>query len=192
MGQDTPEFPNPDPVGMPMLLARNLGIKEAVKLGFLPAGDFPTGRDVQGNHSTPMREIEAAGTVFLKNVNGTPPLATPRLIGVFEKDGTDFSDGLNGGAIGASGGASGTLSIGGGRGSGRYTNIVPPLEAIKTKARDTGTTVQDITNDSLLTDEIIKAISHILEVCLVFLKSYAEEGSDRRSFEADGNSTGIV
>jgi beta-glucosidase len=178
---------------LPILLSQNFGIAEGLQLGLLPAGDLPIGRDVWGDYATLIREIGAAGTMLLKNVNGTLLLSSPRWIGVFGNDATDFSDGLTGRAIEALSSGQGTLSIGGGGGAGCHTYIVPPLEAIKAKARSTGAIIQYITNNALLeAANEINSIYPIPEVCIVFLKSFTGEGSDRTSLKADGNLTAII
>ncbi|KAH7409053.1 beta-glucosidase 1 [Cadophora sp. MPI-SDFR-AT-0126] len=121
------------------------------------------GRDVRGNYTALIRKLGSAGTVLLKNVNSTLPLKLPKQIGVFRNSAADLTDGLifpdPGPLLGFD---IGTLSIGGGSGSGRHAQIVSPLEAIKA------------------------------HVCLVFLKTFASEGRDRSSFELDWNSTAVV
>lgn len=50
--------------------------------------------DVRGNHSVLIRELGAAGTVLLKNVDGALPLKRPKNIAVFGNDAGDVVDGL--------------------------------------------------------------------------------------------------
>lgn len=69
---------------------------------------------------------------------------------------------------------------------------MPPLEAIKTRARKTGVQVQYITNTTTLTSGEQTTIYPWPEVCLVFLKTWETEGVDRTDFEADGNSAKLV
>lgn len=58
---------------------------------------FPLGPvanvDVRDNHATLIRELGAAGTVLLKNVNGALPLKAPKNIAVFGNDAGDVVDG---------------------------------------------------------------------------------------------------
>jgi len=70
---------------------------------------------------------------------------------------------------------------------------VSPLEAIKARAAQDGTLVQYILNNTLLTSPGgLAPILPVPEVCLVFLKTWASEGSDRTGLEADWNSTAVV
>ncbi|EKG21899.1 hypothetical protein MPH_00819 [Macrophomina phaseolina MS6] len=55
---------------------------------------IPPARDVRRNHTQLIRAIAAAGTVLLKNVNGSLPLALPLNIGVFGNDAAPVSSGL--------------------------------------------------------------------------------------------------
>lgn len=50
--------------------------------------------DVRGDHSVLIRELGAAGTVLLKNVDGALPLKRPKNIAVFGNDAGDVVDGL--------------------------------------------------------------------------------------------------
>lgn len=49
--------------------------------------------NVRDDHAQLIRELGAAGTVLLKNVNQTLPLKTPRSIGVFGNDAGDLVNG---------------------------------------------------------------------------------------------------
>lgn len=62
----------------------------------------PANVDVRDDHATLIRELGAAGTVLLKNVNNALPLRSPSTIGVFGNDAGDVVDGLylNGAAFG--------------------------------------------------------------------------------------------
>ena len=71
--------------------------------------------------------------------------------------------------------------------------LVTPLDALKARANQDGTLLQYVLNNTLITQPgSLRTIAPIPEVCLVFLKSWASEGSDRVSLEADWNSTGVV
>lgn len=93
--------------------------------------------DVRAQHAKIIRDLGAAGTVLLKNVNGTLPLKEPRNIGVFGNDAADFSNGLYSLTLSADFSAGdydiGTLAAGGGSGTGRFSYVIPPLDAIKTR-----------------------------------------------------------
>jgi beta-glucosidase len=136
-----------------------------------------------------IRSIAAAGTVLLKNSNNTLPLKSPRNIGVFGDDAADVSTGL---FFPDAGFEIGTAAIGGGSGSGRLSSLVPPLDAIKARARRAGnSTVQYITNNTAIAAGV-SGIYPWPDICLVFLKGWATEGADRVSLEADYNSTLVV
>ncbi|GAM37663.1 beta-glucosidase [Talaromyces pinophilus] len=149
----------------------------------------PVGRDVRSNHSALIRSIAAAGTVLLKNSNNALPLKSPRNIGVFGGDAADVSTGF---FFPDAGFEIGTAAIGGGSGSGRLSSLVPPLDAIKARARRAGnSTVQYITNSTAIAAGV-SGIYPWPDICLVFLKGWATEGADRASLEADYNSTLVV
>ena len=87
----------------------------------------------------------------------------------------------------------GTLPVAGGSGAGRLSYLVTPLEAIKARASQDKALVQYIQNNTLITQPGgLATIAPVPEICLVFLKSWASEGSDRLSLEADWNSTAVV
>lgn len=117
--------------------------ESTVPLGFSPPSiwrnNYTLGPlvDVRAQHAKVIRELGAAGTVLLKNINGTLPFKQPKNIGVFGNDAADLthgqytlslSDGLSSGDYDI-----GTLPVGGGSGTGRYTYVIPPLDAIKTR-----------------------------------------------------------
>lgn len=162
--------------------------------------DFPS-RDVRRNHAKLIRKIGSAGTVLLKNENDFLPLKSKKgkklNIGIFGNDAGEPADGLAfGGWEPAPGPEFGTLTIGGGAGAGRHSNLVTPLEAIKTRARESGSLVQYILNNELLaqigTSSILDKIQPVPDVCLVFLKTFMAEAWDRVEFENDWNSTSVV
>ena len=147
----------------------------------------PSFRDVRDDHAVLIREIGGASSVLLKNT-GSLPLNAPKSIGVYGGDAADFADGMEPADT-----PIGALPVGGGSGTGRFTYLVSPLEAIKTRAQQDGSLVQYITNDTVTTMEGANYnIPFMPEVCLVFLKSYVTEGLDRLSLETDFNGTGVV
>ncbi|KAL6711435.1 hypothetical protein ACN47E_004369 [Coniothyrium glycines] len=175
------------------------------KLGFFPRfnyiSNFTLGPIVdvrQEAHTQLIRQLGAAGTVLLKNTNNALPLEQPKNIGVFGNDAADstvgqYSLSLSGTSLANGDYDIGTLAVGGGSGTGRFTNLVPPLEAVKTRARSYGALVQYITDNSAIQNGALSALAPLpLDVCLVFLKSWASEGSDRTTLIAEWNSTDVV
>ncbi|TDZ33215.1 putative beta-glucosidase G [Colletotrichum spinosum] len=179
--QDSADYPTVDPSLIFTLAAQsNL-------LHLLPF-DPPPSRDVRRDHASLIRKLGAEATVLLKNVNHTLPLGKPTSIGVFGNDAADPADGLTfGGAF-----EIGTLTVGGGSGTGRHTYIVSPLEAIKRRAHQDGARVQHILNNRVLAGGDFSSLYPIPEVCLVFLNTFASEGYDRTDPEADWDSTRVV
>jgi beta-glucosidase len=166
------------------------------KLGFSPganyASNFSLGPivDVRKDaHAKLIRELGAAGTVLLKNVNNALPLQQPKRIGVFGNDAADFTQGQYPNADYNVG----TLAVGGGSGTGRFTYVVSPLEAIKTRAQSYRAHVQYITDNNFIVQNGLSSLAPLpLDVCIVFLKSWASEGSDRTTLIAEWNSTAVV
>lgn len=150
---------------------------------------LPPARDVQGDHSKLIRQIGAEATVLLKNVNSALPLRQPQLIGVFGNDAADSPEGL---VLGGDAFEIGTLSVGGGSGTGRHPYLISPLQAISAHAAENGARVQHITRNSVLAAGEFKGIFPQADVCLDFLNTFAAEGHDRTSFEPDWNSTLVV
>jgi beta-glucosidase len=136
-----------------------------------------------------IRDLGAAGTVLLKNNNSTLPLKTPKTIGVFGNDAADVTTGeypQNDYDIG-------TLATGGGSGTGRFSYVVPPLDAIKARGQSYGALVQYVTDNRAIARGGLSALAPSpLDVCIVFLKSWASEGDDRTSLIAEWNSTAVV
>ena len=147
-------------------------------------------RDVRADHDIVIRKLGAASTVLLKNVNGTLPLAAPKSIAVFGNDASEDTQGY----YNQVDFEYGTLSVGGGSGTGRLTYLVTPLEAIKTKAKADGSLVQQFLNNTLIATSDISTlvIPQMPNVCLVFLKTWAEEGADRLSLDTDWDGNGVV
>jgi beta-glucosidase len=187
LGQDDATFPSLDPSTLSVIAAQYQQ----------PLGNLVTNlpaRDVRGDHAKLIREIGAAGAVLLKNINNTLPLTTPRNIGVFGNDAGDLTDGLVYQDPPATnvGFEYGTLDIGGGSSSVRHTYVVTPLDAIKERARATGARLQFILNNDRLAAADFHSLYPTPDVCIVFLKTFAAEGFDRVSLEADWNSTAVV
>jgi beta-glucosidase len=72
--------------------------------------------------------------------------------------------------------------------------LVDPLTAIKARAAQDGTLVQWILNNTLLpTPRGLASLQPSPpDVCLVFLKTWAQEGIDRSTLLADWNSNAVV
>ena len=145
--------------------------------------------DVRKDHGSHIRKLGAAATVLLKNTKNTLPLKEPKNIGVFGNDAADYN--FTQGPY-PSNTDIGTLPVGGGSGTGRLTYVVSPLEAIKARAKSYGGVVQSITSNSQITNGGLNNISPKPDVCVVFLKSWASEGGDRRTLVAEWDSTNVV
>ncbi|KAH3983159.1 hypothetical protein HBI04_079020 [Parastagonospora nodorum] len=166
------------------------------KLGFFPSenyvSNFTLGPVVdvrKEEHERLIRELGAAGTVLLKNTNGSLPLRQPKRIGVFGNDAADVTEGQ----YLQSDYDIGTLAVGGGSGTGRFSSLVSPLEAIKARARSYRAQVQYITSNDVIVSGAMSSIAPLpLDVCVVFLKSWASEGEDRTTLIAEWNSTKVV
>lgn len=136
-----------------------------------------------------IRELGAAGTVLLKNTNNALPLQQPKRIAVFGNDAADFTTGQyysNDYDIG-------TLPVGGGSGTGRFYQVISPLDAIKSRAQSYGAHVQYITDNTYIARTGLSSLAPVpIDVCIVFLKSWASEGSDRTTLIPEWNSTTVV
>lgn len=175
------------------------------RIGFFGTGPYPYNFTLgpivdvrQDQHAQLIRDLGIAGTVLLKNTNGTLPLKTPKNIGVFGNDAADFTKGQYSLVIGGmkilDGDYNiGTLAVGGGSGTGRFPYVVSPLEAIKARVQSYGGNVQDITDNDYIAQAGLSSLAPLpLETCLVFLKSWASEGDDRSTLIAEWNSTAVV
>ncbi|KAH7356905.1 beta-glucosidase [Rhexocercosporidium sp. MPI-PUGE-AT-0058] len=157
----------------------------------------PANVDVREDHAKLVRDLAAAGTVLLKNTNNALPLKAPKNMGVFGNDAGDITNGLYSlKFVGEQNYEYGTLPVGGGSGTGRLTYIVTPLDALKVRTKSDGTLLQYLLNNTLLSGDPAIAFASLApsppDVCLVFLKTWAAEGTDLTSLLADWNSTGVV
>lgn len=178
--------------------------------GFVPASSFglpppflhnftlgPVVDVRRQEHTNLIRTLGAAGTVLLKNT-GTLPLTQPMNIGVFGNGAADLTHGQYSLVIGSDGTFQGdyyigTLAVGGGSGTGRFTSIVSPLEAITSRAQSYGALVQYIIdNNAIISGGLFSLAPLPMDVCLVFLKTWASEGDDRTTLLAGWNSTQTV
>lgn len=137
-----------------------------------------------------IRKHGAEATVMLKNVNNALPLQTPKIISVFGNDAGEDTQGF----YNQVNFEYGTLVAGGGSGTGRLTYLITPLEAIKARAVKDGSLVQQWLNNTLVatSDIATLAIPETPDVCLVFLKTWAEEAADRISLELDWAGNDVV
>lgn len=143
----------------------------------------PSSRDVRSNHGELIRKHAAESTVLLKNVNKALPLRTEKVksIAVFGNDASTYTEG----GYNQAKYEFGTLPVGGGSGTGRLSYTVTPLEALQ--ARANASLIQYWLNNTMLIDTDIDSlwIPQLPDVCLVFLKTWAEEGADRESLVPD-------
>ncbi|KAF1992482.1 glycoside hydrolase family 3 protein [Aulographum hederae CBS 113979] len=182
LDQDKEDFPTVDQ-SLVFTLAASSGLS-------LPAGTpIIAARDVRADHAEVIRKMGAEATVLLKNVDSILPLRKPMNIGVFGNDAAEPTEGLTFPSFAFE---IGTLTIGGGSGTGRHTYIVSPLEAIKARAREYGARVQHVLHNTVVARNDFTGIYPPPDVCLVFLNTFASEGYDRSVWEADWNSTQVV
>lgn len=191
LGQDSAEYPEVDPSLSYIKPVHDGGWTNLPDLGnSTPAA----GLDVRGDHASLIRKIAAAGTVLLKNEGNILPLENEvKNIGVFGNDAIAPTDGLTYITTDSPWGFEyGTLDIGGGSGTGRHKSLISPLDAIKARASNIGATVQYLASNTIIANSDFRPIYPLPDICLVFIKSWASEGSDRLSFEADWNSSVVV
>ncbi|CAJ2502452.1 Uu.00g098460.m01.CDS01 [Anthostomella pinea] len=133
--------------------------------------------DVQADHAALIREIGAASTVLVKNVNNTLPLQRPTFLCVYGYDATvpsmPWQDASRyGGGYAVNFGwqtFAGTLITGGGSGSNAPPYVVSPFQAIQERLR------QDRGINPTYTPYVNA------DACLVFINAYASESFDRLS-----------
>lgn len=189
LGQDD-SFPTVDPSSGPVFLTYQFGHGSPLS-AYYPEVDA---RDVRGEHAAIIREIGAAGTVLLKNINGALPLTNSSNVGVFGNDALYPTVGSVYFDIGghSEGFEWGTYDIGGGSGTVRHTDLVTPLEAVQEKVKSFGGRVQILLDNDKITEGLFKTIYPVPEACLLFLKAYATEGVDRSSLDLEWNATQAV
>ncbi|KAK7989555.1 cytochrome P450 [Apiospora arundinis] len=121
--------------------------------------------DVQGDHGALIREIGAAGTVLVKNVNGTLPLKKPTFVYVVGYDAQVASSPWQnpsryGGGYEVNFGwetLKGTLITGGGSGSSAPAYVVSPFDAIRDRVvRDRGILRWDFDLTDEFSDQLVK------------------------------------
>lgn len=150
----------------------------------------PSNRNVRGNHTILIRQHGADSTVLLKNENGALPLRAPKSIAIFGNDAGPLTQG----AYNNINYEYGVLANAGGSGTCRYSFLSTPLDAISRRAEQDRALVQTWLNNTLLTTTSLPSlwIGELPDVCLVFLKGWAEENKDRDSLELDWNANAVV
>ncbi|EEY16958.1 beta-glucosidase [Verticillium alfalfae VaMs.102] len=188
------DFPSIDP-STGFVFARTYNYPDIYLTGAgMDPNNPPPARDVRANHADIVRKVAAAGTVLLKNTNNVLPLGKPKSVGVFGNGAADVTQGLTftGDDSGPWGPNIGALSVGGGSGAGRHTRLISPLFALRGRIEDYGGRVQYLLDNHMMVEDDFTSIYPTPEVCFVFLKTWAREGTDRLSFENDWNSTVVV
>lgn len=191
LGQDSPSYPKVDPTstGMSLFLFPDQAVTNSLVGG-------PSVRDVRQDHAELIRTLGAAATVLLKNDNGILPLSKPKSIGVFANDAGakplgDIQQTTNY--------YYGTLPLGGGSGTGHFPYVTDPLSALRARAAQDNTTITDFLDNDVLALGLAGPgsflglnISSPPDICLVFLKGWAEEASDRAALSADWSGDDVV
>lgn len=138
------------------------------------------------DHAELIHQIGAAGTILVKNVNGTLPFKKPRFLAVYGYDAvvkaSPWENSLRfGGGYEVNFGwntLNGTQITGGGSGSNTPSYVIDPFMAISERiARDKGTLRWDFWSEAPT-----PAYSNA-EHCLVFINSYASESFDRTTLK---------
>jgi len=185
LAQDA-NFPSVDPANVVLL-----GINT---IGYAGVNSTPASIDVRGNHSSLIRKLGAAGTVLLKNTDNYLPLAKPMNVGVFG-NGAPYP--VSGSAYSNDDGDPqgleiGLLDIGGGSGSVRHTSLTSPFESVRDYVEAYGGRVQALLDNNIVAEGRFRSIYPVPNVCLLFLKAWASEGSDRENLDLAWNATAAV
>tara|TARA_R110002003_G_scaffold198_5_gene15460 strand:- start:10500 stop:11969 length:1470 start_codon:yes stop_codon:yes gene_type:complete len=139
--------------------------------------------DVREDHASLIREIGAAGTILVKNVNNTLPLQHPRFLNIYGYDAEVKATPWNnpsrfGGGYEENFGwntLNGTLITAGGSGSSTPPYVISPFKALQDRIiADRGTLRWDFFG-------LTPTVYANAEACLVFINSYASESFDRTS-----------
>jgi beta-glucosidase len=149
-------------------------------------------RDVRSNHAELIRRHGAAGAVLLKNENGALPLKAPKNIAVF---GNDAGEPTQSSVLNQINYEYGTLLAGGGSGTGQFTYLVTPLQALQSRAKEDGGLVHYWLNNTLIAAGDIRTLlipRGQPDVCIVMLKTWAEEADDRAHLSVDWDGNGVV
>ena len=187
LGQDE-NYPLIDPASGASFLVYQYGHNSGLPF------DYPEvpARNVRSTHAGLIRELGAAATVLLKNVNNTLPLKNLKEVGVFGNGAPYPTTGSVYLEYSQGGFKTGALDIGGGSGTVRHTNLVTPLDAIRARVEKAGGRVQVLLDNEELVDGRFRTIYPVPDVCLLFLKSFATEGQDRPHIDLEWNATRAV
>ncbi|KAI0319657.1 beta-glucosidase [Amylostereum chailletii] len=156
------------------LLEQDNGKYPAVNFNAFDPLDEATNQhvDVQGDHDKIVREIGAASTVLLKNVDGALPLGKPRKIALIGSDaGPAKTAGPN--AFNYQIGTDGILGVGWGSGSSNFSYLISPYEAIQARARKDHTMFSWFFDDFNLVGAQVAARQQ--DAAIVFLQSDSGE-----------------
>ncbi|KAI4930015.1 hypothetical protein J4E85_004638 [Alternaria conjuncta] len=186
LGQDQ-DFPSADPSGADLntFSPRSTWTREYNLTG-------EVSRDVRGNHGELIRRHGAAGSVLLKNVDRTLPLKAPQNVAIF---GNDAGDPARSSVINQQNYEYGSILAGGGSGTGQFTYMVTPLRAIQNRvAADGGITQFFLNNTHIIANNVSTLVipRAVPEVCIVMLKTWAEEGDDRAHLGSDWEGDDVV
>ena len=149
-------------------------------------------RDVRGNHGELIRRHGAAGSVLLKNKNGALPLKAPKNIAVF---GNDAGAPTQSSVLNQANYEYGSVFAGGGSGTGQFTYQITPLQAIQAKAQEEKALVQYWLNNTLIANANISTLlipRGVPDVCIVMLKTWAQEAEDRPHLRSDWHGDDVV
>ncbi|OXC81956.1 beta-glucosidase [Cryptococcus neoformans] len=152
--------------------------------------------DVRGDHWKIIRQMGAASTVLLKNVDHALPLRKPRSMTLI---GSDLGPSLRGpNGFSDRGGLSGTLAMGWGSGTAQFPYLVDPLSSISRQAREDRTILNWWLDDWNLSNASYWA--SVAEVAIVGINSDSGEGyitvdnneGDRNNLTAWNNGEELV
>ncbi|KAF7596625.1 hypothetical protein BBP40_000547 [Aspergillus hancockii] len=153
--------------------------------GVYPESEKHDPIDVQADHAGLIRKIGSAGTVLVKNVNGTLPFSnSTRFLSVYGYDATVSAapwtnPSRYGGGYEVNFGwntLNGTLVTGGGSGGSTPPYVVSPFQALQERIyRSRGTLRWNFYSENP-TPAYVNS-----DVCLVFINAYASEAFDRTS-----------
>ncbi|CAE6430921.1 unnamed protein product [Rhizoctonia solani] len=161
------------------LVGQDKGYPDVSFDSFRPQDPINKHVDVQEDHCKLVREMGAASTVLLKNVNDTLPLKKPITIALIGSDAGPAQRGPNGYAD--RGGLDGTLAMGWGSGTAEFPYLISPLEALQQRAKQDHTTIGWWLNDWDTVGAANAAANK--DVALVFVAS----DSGEQYITVDGN-----